>query len=268
LRYAILFSGMTERRSLNGLEFCYRTLIERLGFESGKVHVLNYDGSFTTADEPATEDRTQAVWPGDATQYRLRVTGEGSRKALRAVLETLKQQLTEDDLLFIHTTGHGGDYGDGRGPFLLTYPRRARYRMHDFCDDLALLPRHRSLLVLMAQCFSTGFNRAIVEASRARQTFIASASTGYSYAMEDDLNWDAFERNWIAALGGYDVNGAAIAGGTGRRRGGRITAQEIFGYASTCPDRNPRDSPEFAARPDSAAEMTMTERASAGPPAA
>jgi hypothetical protein len=113
----------------------------------------------------------------------------------------------------------------------------------------------------MAQCFSGGFNRGVADASRAASTFIASATseTRQSFMSFDDRNWDSFRRNWIAALAGHDVDGAAVEVNPGRAASGRIAVREAFAYASTCPGRSPYDSPEFAASPDSAGEMTLSE---------
>jgi hypothetical protein len=259
LRYAILFSGMTERRNLNGLEFCYRSLIDCFGFHDSNIHVLTYDGSLRTTDSLVNADPTQVVWPGDKTQHRMKVTAAGSREAFVGILGLLQRQLTEDDLLFVNICGHGGNYGDGRGPFLTTFPHRRRYWVEDFCADLADLPCHQTLLVLMAQCFSGGFNRAVVAASPAKHTFIASASHRFSYAMENDLNWDSFQRNWLAALAGGDVDGSTIQHCAPTNPKRRIAVREAFDYAATCATRNPCDSPSWAARPDSASETTLRE---------
>jgi Peptidase C13 family len=256
LRYAILYSGATQRRNLNGLEFCYRTLVDRCGFEAGNIQVLNHDASLRTADVGPTDDPAGAVWPGDATAYRLKVTGQGNREAFRAALDTLKHQLTADDLLFVHTTGHGGDYADGRGPFLLAYPRRERYRMHDFCSDLADLPAHGALLVLMAQCFSTGFAPSIAAASRSQLTFIAAASGGNSYAMRGDRNWNSFERNWLAALSGHDVDGASLPKQASDC--GPTSVSEAFNYANRPEIRDSRESPECLSNSSAAERMTLT----------
>src|ERR1700755_1104134 len=101
---------MSKRRNLNGLEFCYRTLTDRCGFERSNIQVLNYEGARRTTDDAPGDNRLDALWPGDSTRYRLRVTGEGSREAFRAALNTLKSRLADDDLLFVHTSGHGGGY--------------------------------------------------------------------------------------------------------------------------------------------------------------
>ena len=254
VRYAILFSGMSFRRHVNGLEFCYRTLVERLGFAPGNIQVLSYDGSLRAFGDP--EGAAPGPWPGDGTPYRMRVAAEGNRAAFQHAVRTLSAKLTADDQVYINTAGHGGHHGDEDGPDLITYPFCERYKRVDFCTDLGELPAHQSLVVLMAQCFSGGFNRGVIGASHASATFIASATSEQrqSFVLLDDRNWDAFQRNWVAALGGHDVDGTPLAGNHATRR---ITVGEAFEYASSCARRSPYDSPEFAARPESASATTL-----------
>jgi len=189
----------------------------------------------------------------------MKVTGEGSREGFRSALKVVGSKLGTDDQVFINTTGSGGNHGNGHGPDLIVFPNASRYRCRDFCADLATLPHHRSLVVLMAQCFSGGFNQAVLDASRATSTFIASAATesNPSFTLPDDLNWDSFQRNFIAALGGYDVDGAANSHTLNCGAPRWVTVGQAFEYAVTAPVRSPYDSPEYAARPDSAANMTL-----------
>jgi Peptidase C13 family len=259
LRYAILFSGMSFQRHVNGLEFCYRTLVERVGFAAENVQVLNYDGSLRAYADPQEPPRT--VWPGDGTPFRMRVNAEGSREAFRSALRALGRKLTTNDQVFISTAGHGAHHDDGRGPDLLTYPDCSRYKRDELCADLATLPPHQSLIVLMAQCFSGGFNQSIVEASPAAQTFIAAATQEkrQSCMTLDDGHWDSFHRNWLAALGGRDVDGATIALDAGYGSKSRATVHEAFAYATRPDVANPYDSPQFLARPDTAARSRLTD---------
>jgi hypothetical protein len=254
LRYAILFSGMSFRRHVNGLEFCYRALVDHLGFATENIRVLNYDGTLRAFGDQ--EDASCGLWPGDGTAHRMVVNAEGSRAAFQHALRAIGEKLTADDELFINTTGHGGHHGDGRGPDLLTYPYCERYKRRDFCVDLAALPPHRSLVVLMAQCFAGGFNQAVIDASRAESTFIASATseTRQSFMSFSDSNWDSFQRNWIAGLAGHDVDGTVIAPGAEAP----MSVADAFRYATSCPARSLYDSPEFAARPASAGALTLT----------
>ena len=69
-RYAILFSGMSNRRHTNDLEFLYRTLVDIYKFKEENICVLNENGSIHHADWISGEK-----WPGDNTNYRMKVKG-------------------------------------------------------------------------------------------------------------------------------------------------------------------------------------------------
>jgi hypothetical protein len=140
-RYAILYSGMSNLRHLNDLEFCYRMLIDRYAFDPKKIYVLNYDGTLNT------QDGHPGHWPGDNTAYRIKVTGVGDRAGFQAAFNDLKKKIGGDDLLFIHSNNHGDNFG--AGSFLCTYPSYGTYMATDFCNDLKVLPKFKSLVVMM-----------------------------------------------------------------------------------------------------------------------
>jgi hypothetical protein len=227
LHYAILFSGMSFRRHLNGLELCYRTLVDRLDFSPGHIRVLNYDGSLAAYGD----SDLAPVWPGDGTSYRMCVNGPGNRDAFQRVLREL--DLTAADDLFINTMGHGEHFGGPDGPDLLTHPHCKRYRRDQFCADLRLLAPHRSLTMVMAQCFSGGFIRAVLAASPAEATYIATAASEQQASFRDPRQpqWDSFQRNWITAIGG------------------NVTVHEAFLYATRPDIAHPHESPQSAAQP-------------------
>src|SRR5437764_241381 len=126
---------MSLRRHVNGLELCYRTLVDDLGFEATNIHVMSHDGSLRAFGDPA--DGPVGLWPGDGTPYRMTVNAEGSSSAFSEALVAIGRKLQPDDQLFINTSGHGGHHGNGRGPDFITYPHCTRYRCRDFCNDLA-----------------------------------------------------------------------------------------------------------------------------------
>jgi hypothetical protein len=94
----------------------------------------------------------------------------------------------------------------------------------------------------MSQCFSGGFIPAVLAASPARQTAIATATTEklQSFMQFEDPNWDSFQRNWIGAIAGRTVH-------------------EAFQYATRLGVASPYDSPQFAAHPTAAREATLME---------
>lgn len=257
MRYAILHSGMSFRRHVNGLEFSFRTLVDHLSFDPDNIRVFNYDGSLRAFGEEANDPIPR--WPGDKTPYRMKISGEGSCQAFRDVLVEFKQKLKPDDLLFINITGHGGHHGDINGPDLILYPYSRRYKCRDLCSDLASLPQYQSLIVLMSQCFSGGFIKPIISASTAKETAVSTATAESRPSFMDlvDRNWDAFQRNWISALSGYDVDGRALTDSRRYRMDHAVSVRQAFEFASACRTRNIYDSPQFLAHPESAGYMTL-----------
>lgn len=258
MRFALLFSGMSFRRHVNGLEFCYRTLVERLGVPAGNIQVLNYDGSLRAFGEDAPEpDR---LWPGDATPYRMKVTAEGSREQFRCSMRHIGSSLGRDDQLFINTTGHGGHHGTDAGPDLLAFPNGRRLSRDEFCESISELPRHRAMIVLMSQCFGGGFAQAVLEASPASSTVVVSASRERrsSFMSFESNDWDSFQRNWLAAFGGRDVDGSPS---TTQRSAGTsdqcacTSVADAFQLASSGARANPYDSPQLNAFPSSAGSL-------------
>jgi len=235
-RYAIFYAGMSNTRHLNDMEFGYRTLVNRYGFAPRDITVLSYDG---TTD---TQDGANTIWPGDGTPYQIVVNGPGNRAAFEAAVDALKPRLHPDDLLFIHTNNHGDN--NGIESFLSEYPAWGQYFANDFAAKLGELPRYRSLIVMMEQCNSGGFNLPVIKASTAKATSVASAAiaTQSSFA-SNDLHWDSFARDWFAAQAGHDPYGAALAFNPDTNGDGRIEATEAFNYANAV--RNPSDSPNY-----------------------
>jgi hypothetical protein len=253
-RYAILYCGHNNPRFMNDLEFSYRALVDHFAFDPADVHVLFYNKTLKG------DDGKVALWPGDASKFRMRITHPGDRDSFKKVLGILQNKLTPDDLLFIHTSGHGFNNPDDVA--LGSYPQQL-YPASDFCRDLAQLPPFRSLLVLMGQCFSGGFNEPIIKASTASNTSVASAAKKglWSHATSDGC-WDAFSRDWIAAQLGHEPNGVSIAPSADANGDGAVDAAEAFAYASTIGRTYPRnllDTPTLSQSAPSAAAIILGE---------
>jgi hypothetical protein len=223
-RYAILYSGMSDTRHLNDLEFCYRMLEDQYGFDPKNIYVLNYDGTLNT------KDGAPSSWPGDNTAYRIKVTGKGDRAAFQAAFNDLATKIGGDDLLFIHTNNHGDN--SGGQSYICQYPSWDSYWANDFCTDMSVLPKFKSLIVMMEQCNSGGFNTPVVNNSPATNTSIASAaiSTESSYSSSDG-NWDVFAYEWIASQFGHNPDGSALASNPDTNSDGSVEATEAYDYA-------------------------------------
>ena len=237
-RYAVLFSGMSNTRHLNDLEFLYRTLIDLYGFDKNNIYALSYDGTTNT------QEGANVTWPGDGTPYRINVTGQGTRADFEAAIDDLKTRIRPDDVLLIHTNNHGDNDGPGLS-FLCYYPSfQNKYYVADFTNKLAELPQFRELIVMMEQCCSGGFDTQVIAKSSAGATSIAAAATEtqLSWASPDG-HWDSFARDWISAQAGHDPYGAALVSNPDTDGDGKIEAEEAFAYALSI--QNPSDSPNY-----------------------
>ncbi len=231
-RYAILFSGCTQGRHLNDMEFCYRTLVNVYGFNPANVYALNYDGTL------GVWDGNLGTWPGDNTNYQIQITGEGTRAGFQGAIADIQGKIGPDDLLFIHTNNHGGN--DSNGSFLCAFEKKAAlpdefpdwtsYYASDFASDLAVLPAHKALVVMMEQCNSGGFNTPIINKSTATSKSVSAAATASTESI-GGADWDPFAYQWIAAVNGTYPGGGALAYNPDTGHLGVVDASEAYNYA-------------------------------------
>jgi hypothetical protein len=256
-RYAILYSGMSNKRHLNDMEFLYRTLIDVYAFDPAHIYALSYDGTLNT------QDGVQTHWPGDGSTYRIHITGQGDRAAFEVAINDLKTKLRPLDTVLIHCNNHGdSDTPDGGitwvpgTSYLCTYPAWGQYYNKDFSNKLAELPKFRQLIVMLEQCHAGGFNTSIIAKSTAAATSVASAATEFqnSYVTADG-NWDPFARDWIAAQAGHNPFGAALAFNPDTDHDGKIEAEEAYAYANAV--RDPRDSPNFSESSEAGGDIAL-----------
>lgn len=249
-RYAILWSGMSNKRHLNDMEFLYRTLIDRYGFDPKNIYALSYDGTLDT------QDGVQTKWPGDNTAYRIKITGNGDRAGFEAAIDDLKSRIDSDDLLLIHTNNHGGWGGTPGSAYWCTYPNWGSYAATDFASKIGELPKFSKLICMFEPCHAGGFNAPVLAHSPAAATSVASAATepNNSYVSADG-NWDPFARDWIAAQAGHDAFGGALAFDPDSDHDGIVEAEEAFAYADAVKD--PLDTPNFSESSETGGDISL-----------
>jgi hypothetical protein len=234
-RYAVLFSGASNNRHTNDLEFLYRTLRDIYGFPAANIYVLNYDGTINYNGTP----KPIVNWPGDNTTYRMPVNGKGTKADLDSVLDTLKTKLKTDDLLLIHTNNHGGH--NGTQSYLCTYSG-ADYLASDFATKLSTLPKFNCLMIMMEQCHSGGFNSPILSHTPATMTSVSSACEELRSSIGGS-QFDPFARDWIAAMTGNTPYGGVLASNPDTDGSGKVSAREAHNYATSVKD--PYDTPVY-----------------------
>ena len=237
-RYAILFSGMSNNRHLNDLEFLYRTLIDIYKFDAANIIVLNYDGTINYSGNP----QPVVSWPGDNTPYRINVNGSGTSAELGQAFDTMKGKLKANDLLLIHTNNHGGGQPDDPEAWLCCYPNWGSFTATDFGSKLSTLPNIASLIVMMEQCHSGGFQNDVINSAHATEVSFAAACTATSNSM-GGADFDPFAKDWIAAVTGSNPDGSGLA----QPVPNPASANDAFVYAKAV--KVAGDSPVFADKP-------------------
>ena len=222
-RYAILFSGMSNRRHTNDLEFLYRTLVDIYKFKEENICVLNENGSIHHADWISGEK-----WPGDNTNYRMKVKGAGTKEALRDAIRNLRGKLKKDDLLLIHTNNHG-DRVNGNS-VLCCWPNWKSFTTDMWGEELAALPQYRTLIVMMEQCFSGGFMDVTLRNSTAKRTHFAAACRANRSSM-GGANFDPYALQWITAMTGKGPDGSGLLSRVDNNCDNRVSAIEAHEYA-------------------------------------
>jgi hypothetical protein len=248
-RYAILYSGASNNRHTNDLEFLYRTLRHHYGFKDANIICLNYDGTINYNGGPAT------TWPGDNTAYQMPVKGPGTKAALESAMDTIKAKLKPDDFLLIHTNNHGGWNGPGQA-YLCTFSGPA-YFAADFGAKLATFPKHYCLMAMYEQCHSGGFNAPTIANSKATYTTVSSACIEANNS-NGGPSFDPFARDWIAGMAGHTPTGGALAFNPDTNGNGAVSASEAHHYADAVHD--PYDTPIYSQNVAAAGDTFLAQR--------
>jgi|KBSSwiStaDraftv2_1062776.scaffolds.fasta_scaffold04718_3 hypothetical protein len=248
-RFAILFSGTSDRYHLNDLEYCYRMLTGQYGFAAANIFVLCSDMTMSLP-----RGRSALNWPdenfgpgpvnNEPYQMKARFFAKGDRDGFKNACQEINKTLQKEDLVFIQTSGHGDAELDSPYRSYLLQHDEQRYFSDEFCDDLKLLGKqHDSLLILMEQCFSNGFKAPLLNAQaaiKAKRLSIACASAVPSFPTLDGL-FMAFGRGWIASHMSNDPYGTQPMALVDTNNSGAVEAKEAYEYALDLKD--PFDQP-------------------------
>jgi hypothetical protein len=197
-KYAILFSGMSNNRHLNDLEYLYRVLIDIYKFDPKNITALNYDGTLNYSGTPQPIKN----WPGDNTPYRIKINGQGTKSSLINALNNYKSKLTDDDLLFIHSNNHGDgprQEGEIKPCTICCYPNCDSLTDADFGKEIATFPQLNTLVVMMEQCHSGGFSEPTIKNSKAINTTFSAACLPWKSSM-GGADFDPYAYNWIKKI--------------------------------------------------------------------
>jgi hypothetical protein len=237
-RYAILFSGSSERRHLNQLEYAYRMLTLRYCFKQQHIFVLYYDGTINFVEPETATNWPQELYdssqPADPYQLKNKISGRGDRAGFQAACAQIAAVLKPRDLVFIQASGHGDADPNRQPESFLLQPNGLAYYVDEFCQDLTALGRHDSLLIMMEQCCSAGFIPPLIAAKatfNASRLSIACASKDVSHPTTSGL-FNCFGAGWIASHLDYDPDGVPTPSSVDQDTSGFIEALEAYDYAA------------------------------------
>ena len=230
-RYAIFYSGHSNCRHVNDMEFLYRTLIDVYGYDPNDIYVLNYDGTLNW--NPAswgtfTEPAAPCNFPVDNTPFRIQINAQGNRAGFQNVINNIAGRIKSNDCLFIHTNNHGGWNHTRNEGFMSGWG--GSYYANDFANDLAQLPKFRTLLVMMEPCHAGAFNNPIIMNSPADRT-VVQAAVPWDENSAGGWFFDPWAEMWISAIAGVRGDGSALAVSADDNLDTLISAWEAFDYA-------------------------------------
>ena len=238
-RYAILYSGASNGRHVNDLEFMYRTLVDVYGYDTADIYVLNYDGTLNynraVWSNGWTEPPASDGFGPDGSAWRMdadgRIVGQGTRAGFQNVISDLANRIGSYDCLLIHTNNHG--WTDANGGFMSAY--NGIYYASDFATDLAQLPAFKTLLVVMEQCRSGSFAQPVLNSSTASKT-VFQAAVPDNESSAGGWPFDPWAEMWISAMAGVRGDGSALALSPDDNLNNLISAWEAYDYAINIDD--------------------------------
>jgi len=227
-RYAIFYSGHSNCRHVNDMEFLYRTLIDVYGYDPNDIYVVNYDGTLNWNVAGDWEPAAPCNYPVDGTPFRMSVNGQGNRTGFQNVINDLADRIGPHDCLLIHTNNHGGWDGTKNEGFMSGWG--GGYYANDFASDLALLPKFNTLLAMMEPCHSGAFNNPILLSSPADRT-VVQAAVPWNEGSAGGWPFDPWAEMWISAMAGVRGDGSALSVSADDNLDTLISAFEAFDYA-------------------------------------
>lgn len=236
-RYAILFaSQISDLRHVEDLEFLWRALVNVYGFSADNIYVLSYNGTLAAVDKAAPVGN----WAGDNTAYQMKIHSSATTANLQSVFDTLKTKLAPKDLLLIHTNNHGSSSGLCVDSSTIITPTQ-------FGTMISGLPKYRSLVVTMEQCFSGAFQNSTLTKSTAVNTVFASAVDAKT-SSDGASHFDPWALAWIEALVSTTAAGAALSTKPCPNFEGLVSMKAACDWAKTN-DTGKDDDPQYADQP-------------------
>lgn len=206
-KYALLVAGRSELRHLNDLEYSYRTLTSKCNIPPQNIFVLYYNGAMHFDLMDFKYLHSAPLYYQDNTRLTIDIRGEATQQTLKHTFSKLGLMLSSEDMLYVMTSGHGScrelhlskDVEQPNAESELSCAlKHPAIGAELFGHLLGQLPSYRSLVVVMGQCYSGGFQDSVMTNSTATTTLFSAACESDKESAGDE-HFTPFLHYWMTS---------------------------------------------------------------------
>jgi len=233
-KFAVLISGgyyasSNAVRYWNDTAFMYKVLKYRYGYKDENIYVLCSDG-LDPAPDNKREESSNVDLDGDGLPD---VDYSATIENVDTVFGELAARMTEDDILFVFTTGHGAPYDPDGDP-----TKTVLYLWHNYIvdDELAeqvnRIQSYDTMVFVMSQCYSGGFEGELGAPNRIFISAAAYDEISYAGLFNPDTGnyeYDVFSHYFTCALAGARPDGGEVRADADGD--GAVSIAEAFSFA-------------------------------------
>ncbi|WP_045454438.1 C13 family peptidase [Vibrio campbellii] len=207
-KYALLVAGRSELRHWNDLECCYRTLTNECNIPPQNIFVLYYNGAMHFDLMDFKYLHSAPLYYQDNTRLTIDIRGEATPQTLKQTFSKLGLMLSSEDMLYVMTSGHGSrrelhlseeveePSAESELSCALKHPAIGAEL---FGHLLGQLSSYHSLVVVMGQCYSGGFQDSVMTHSTATTTLFSAACEADKESAGDE-HFTPFLHYWMTSL--------------------------------------------------------------------
>lgn len=227
-------SGLNWIRYWNDCAAVYSALTYIYGYKDENIYVIMSDGTDPGIDRFLDKgyDSSPLDLDGDGDDDTMYAATKAN---ITIVFNELADKLTQNDHLFIYTTGHGGPNTDGSVYMDLWGDIISPV---EFANEVNKV-NAKTINIVMQQCFSGGFIPALSQKGRTVTTACAANETSKARGR---LTYDEFTYHWISAVAGHTPNDSIVDADS--NNDGYVSMKEAFDYAEAADTKN--ETPQYS----------------------
>lgn len=233
--YAVILNGGMNvngnyERYRNDCSFIYQTLCNTYNIPKSHIKVVYADGT-----NPAPDLRLSDTW--ELVNSNLDLDNDSipdieypaTKTALQTVFDNLSTEITDEDILLVFVTDHGGKSKTNNEGYLYLWNNEKLYpgELAEYLEPI----NAQAINIVMGQCYSGSFIDELSDKTRAITTAVSADEKSYEHP---DMPFDSFLYYWTSAIAKQDPLGNPV--NADFDNDGYISLSEAYKYAK---DNNP-----------------------------